>query len=169
MMQWPSIKMDDLNGFYGLINYPLFPSLILLYANQALGIFLTCLDTDGLLYLQLLSSSRMVVFLWRLLSICLLKVFLDIWGIIAWSWKWANFLGRSFFVTSEEQANFFGRPFFMDDHFLSLLKSKVISLDAHFWSLRYFFFHSFSGRHIWYSWFACDLRLCENSCLFTLI
>ena len=50
----------------------------------------------------------MVVFLWQLLSICLLKVFLDVPGNIAWFWKWANFLGRSFFIIVEEQANFFG-------------------------------------------------------------
>ena len=55
----------------------------------------------------------MVVFLWRLLTIYLLKVFLDVRGIIAWSWKWANFFWRSFFITAEEQANFFGRPFFI--------------------------------------------------------
>ena len=45
-----------------------------------------------LLYLQLLSFSGMLVFLWRPLSIYLLKAFLDVWGIIAW--KWANFFGR---------------------------------------------------------------------------
>ena len=50
MMQWPSIKMDDLNGFYGLINCPPFPSLILFYASQALGIFLTCLDLNFFIF-----------------------------------------------------------------------------------------------------------------------
>ena len=55
----------------------------------------------------------MVVFLWRLLSIYLLKVFLDVREIIAWFWKWANFLGWSFFIIAKEQANFFGWPFFI--------------------------------------------------------
>ena len=162
-----------------------------------------------LLYLQLLSSLGMLVFLWRPLSIYLLKVFLDIREIIAWSWKWANFFGRSFFfITAKEQANFFGqqfsitaegwgdffgrlffitaeergdsfgRPFFIAAKeqanffgrpFLSLLKSKVVLLDDHFLSLRCFFFHSFFGCHVWYSWFACDLRLCENPCMLTLV
>ena len=67
----------------------------------------------GFLYLQLLSSSRLVIFLWWLLSIFLLKVFLDVLGILAWSWKWANFFGQPFFITTEEQANFFGQPFFI--------------------------------------------------------
>ena len=146
----------------------------------------------------------MVVFLWQLLSICLLKVFSDVQGIIAWSWKWANFFGWSFFISAEEQANFFGwhnfssllkvRVISLDDHFLSLLKGKVISsddhflsllkevdhflsllksevisLDDHFLSLRCFFFYSFSSCHVWYSWLACDLCLCENPCLLTLV
>ena len=145
MTQWSFIKMDDLNNFYGLINCPPFPSLILLCASQALGIFLTCLDSDFFIFNYFL-FQKMVVFLQRLLSICLLKVFLDVRRIIAWSWKWAS-----------------------DDHFLSLLKSEVISLDDHFLSLRCFFFHSFSGYHVWYSWFACDLHLCENPCLLTLV
>ena len=42
--------MDDLNGFYGLINYPPFPILILLYASQALEMFLTCLDLDFFIF-----------------------------------------------------------------------------------------------------------------------
>ena len=46
----------------------------------------------GLFYLQLLSSSGMLIFLRKPLRICLLKVFLDIWVIIAW--KWAEFLER---------------------------------------------------------------------------
>ena len=44
-----------------------------------------------LLYLQLLFSSGMLVFLWLPLSIYLLKVFLDVWEIIAW--KWVDFFG----------------------------------------------------------------------------
>ena len=95
----------------------------------------------------------MLVFLWRPFSIYLLKVFLDVRGIIAWSWKWANFFGRSFFITAKEQANFFGRLISLDGHFLSLLKNKVISLDDHFLSHRCFFFYSFSGCRVWYSWF----------------
>ena len=98
----------------------------------------------------------MVVFLWWPLSI-----FLDVRGIIAWSWKWANFFGRSFFSLLKSKV------IFLDYHFLSLLKSEVISLDDHFWSLRCFFFHSFSSCHIWYSWFVCDLweSLSAYTCL----
>ena len=147
-----------------------------------------------LFYLQLLSSLGMLVFLWRPLSICPLKVFLYIREIIAWSWKWANFFGQSIFLSLLKSKlisldNHFlsplkGKvisledPFLsllksemipLDNHFLSLLKSEVTSLEDHFWSLRCFFFHSFFGCHVWYSWFACDLRLCENPCLLTLI
>ena len=55
----------------------------------------------------------MVVYLWRLLSVCLLKVLLMFEGLL----------------------DLVSKLISLDDHFLSLLKSKLISLDDHFLSL----------------------------------
>ena len=160
---------------FGLISCPPIPKFDFALCWLGLGNFLD-LFRFRLLYHQLLSSSGMLVFLWRPLSICLLKVFLDIRGIIAW--KWADFFGRTFLSMLKSKVISLDDHFLsllrsevisLDNHFLSLLKSEVIFLDDHFWSLRCFFFHSFSGCHVWYSWFVCDLHLCENPCLLTLI
>ena len=86
-----SILIDNLNDFSRLISCPSIPKSDFTLCWLGLGNVLNFFRFR-FLYLQLLSSSRMLVFLWRPFSIYLLTVFLDIWGIIAW--KWPNFFGR---------------------------------------------------------------------------
>ena len=124
-------------------------------------------ECSWLFYIKASLSStifffRMLLFLWWPFSICLLKVFLDVRGIIAWSWKWANFFGRSFFINTKEGGDFFRRPFFItaeeQSNFLGrplfiIAKGQSDSLDDHF--------DFFLDDHFWFLWipssFCCSL------------
>ena len=94
MMQWPSIKMDDLNGFLSLLK-----SKLISLDDHFLSLLKSKLISLDDHFLSLLKSKL----------ISLDKIFLSLLKSKLISLD-DHFL--SLFITVEEQANLFGRPFF---------------------------------------------------------